>query len=229
MSMLRRTLLITTALLMMSAGQAYAASSVSSTAPTAESPDAWHQHLSEILSDTTPLRFVINECVIASATAVTVAAILAGPVAPATAVAVGVVPELSLLHLAGLSCSAGVAAGLASGTIAYVWVDRDVIVDATATQVAYMWQATEPARTAVATAVAGVFTDPAGSMQAAADTMMASVTGLFEQSRDVTGTVIASAASAVGNWWLPPSSAQAPTIDVASAPGRIGDDSVWVY
>lgn len=227
--MFRRTLLITTALLMMSAGQAYAASSAPSTAPTAESPDAWHQHLSEILSDTTPMRFVINECVIASATAVTVAALIAGPVGPATVVAAGVVPELSLLQLAGLSCSAGVAAGVASGTIAYVWVDRDVIVDATATQVAYMWQATEPARTAVATAVAGVFSDPAGSMQAAAGTMMASVAGFFEQSRDATGTVIASAASAVGNWWLPPTSAQAPTIDVASAPGRIGDDSVWVY
>lgn len=223
--MFRRSLLITTALMMMSAGQAYA----TSPAPSAESPDAWYEHLSEILSDTTPMRFVINECVIATATAVTVAAVLAAPAGPATVVAVGVVPELPLLQLAGLSCTAGVAAGLASGTIAYVWVDRDMIMDATATQVANAWQATEPARTAVATAVAGVLSDPAGSMQAAAGTMVASMAGFFEQSRDATGSVIASAASAVGNWWLPPSAVEAPTIDVASMPGRVGDDSVWVY
>lgn len=223
--MLRRSLLITTALLMMSAGEAYAASP----APVAESPDAWYEHLSEILSDTTPLRFVVNECVIATATAVTVAAVLTAPAGPATMVAASVIPELPLLQLAGLSCSAGVAAGLASGTIAYVWVDRDMIMEATATQVANAWQATEPARTAVATAVAGALSDPAGTVQTAAGTMVASVAGFFEQSRDATGAVIASAAASVGNWWLPPSAVDAPSIDVASMPGRVGDDSVWVY
>lgn len=223
--MLRRSLLITTTLLMMSTGQAYA----TSPAPSAESPEAWHEHLSEILSDTTPLRFVVNECVIATATAVTVAAVLAGPATPAAAVALGVIPEMPLLQIAGLSCGAGVAAGLASGTIAYVWVDRDVIMEATTTQVANAWQATEPARAAVATTVAGVFADPAGSMQAAAGTMLAGVAGFFEQGRDATGAVIASAASAVGGWWLPPSGGEAPSIDVASVPGRAGDETVWVY
>lgn len=224
--MLRNSLLATTMIAMLAFGSAEAAEPAPSVPGDARG--GWFDNLDTILSDTTAPRFLVNECVIATGTAVAVSMMLASPAAPALAIGLGAAPEMPMLTLAGLSCASGMAAGLASATVAYTWVERDRIGEAATTQVAYLMESTAAAGSAVVAGVSQAVTDPFGTAQTAAATVVASVSGMLEQGRDTAGALVAGAAATVTAFWAPPAP-EIPSIDVASVPVRVDDEGTWVY
>lgn len=226
--MLRKTLLTSAAVLMFSATAALA--QTGDRLPQAEANDTTaYEKWSNYVSDTTVARFVVNECLIASVGAVTVGLVLAAtPVNPAMAAAVGVFPEYSAVTVAALSCAGGVAAGVSSAAVAWVWEERDVIGETMVAQAAGALTATANAGMAVAATVEYAWRDPQGASQTALTAVANATSVVIEQSRGLAQNTVQVAASVVAVLQPPTPAALRSSVDVASAE-RIVSDDVWVY
>lgn len=94
-----------------------------------------------INSNASVLRYMLNECVIASVASVVIMLSLSGPVSPAVAAATGATPGLSLPGVGALGCGAGAVGGAAAAAVIYAWEEPAAVVETVTTPVALAWNA----------------------------------------------------------------------------------------
>ncbi|MGQ9371180.1 hypothetical protein [Azospirillum sp. ST 5-10] len=147
-------------------------------------------------------RYLLNECVIAGVGAMAVTAILASPVAPAVAAALGAGPGMSLLEIGAIGCGGGVAAGVASASVVWAWEEEDYIRDTAQTQIAALVENANRATAAVGENVAKALSDPAATVQATVAALSEGTANLLGQSGQAAGSAVQMAAATVSGWWF---------------------------
>jgi hypothetical protein len=115
--------------------------------PTTTEPVTVIERINGTLNGQTSLvRSMVNECLLAGVASVVVAMSISGlPAGPVATAALGAVPSMSSYTIGALGCGAGAVAGAASAALMYAWEDRSAVAEAVATPLVAAWTAIEEA------------------------------------------------------------------------------------
>lgn len=136
----------------------------------------WHERREPLNSTPSMARYLANECILAGVAALAVAALLPTPAGPVAAAALGVAPDVSMMGIAALGCTAGTAAGLASASLVYVWEEPATVREFAVAQA-------QNVHNAVATAadmLGGVVRQPDQVIHAAVENVQWAFAGLVD-------------------------------------------------
>ena len=96
-------------------------------------------------AQTSLVRSMVNECVVAGVASVVVAMSITGPAGPVATAALGAVPGMSAYGIGAMGCAAGAVGGAVSAAMIHAWEDRSAVVEAVTTPIVAAWTAIEEA------------------------------------------------------------------------------------
>lgn len=95
---------------------------------------------------TSLVRSMVNECLVAGVASVVVAMSISGlPAGPVATAALGAVPSMSSYTIGALGCGAGAVGGAASAALIHAWEDRSAVAETIAAPIVAAWTAIEEA------------------------------------------------------------------------------------
>lgn len=216
--MLRRALLVSTALFLLVCGHAQAAEPA---AVAAAAEPAEVTALAEPAATASPTppgiaRQLTTECAVAAAAAAVIVTVLPAVAGPVAAAAIGVPQGISVVGAAAYGCGAGAASSLMSTGAILAWDERDTIRQQAETHLAQAWEAGSAAVAGLAGAAQQIAepvqTAVAGAVQAVAEPVQVAVSGLLDQGMQM---VVAATESTLMALWTPATPRHSSDIDVA--------------
>ena len=96
-------------------------------------------------AQTSLVRSMVNECVVAGVSSVVVAMSISGPAGPVATAALGAMPGMSTYGIGAMGCAAGAVGGAVSAAMIHAWEDRTAVAEAITTPIVAAWTAIEEA------------------------------------------------------------------------------------